>query len=164
MDPITVNVMIDRPRAEVFDYLADVANHPEFMDHFLTDWRLTRADSFGRGAGARFRIDKRFNRFGWGDINFVEVEPDARIIALGRAGKFNRVKTYFEWRLAPAAGGGTEVQLTAESEPGKPSDRYFDPLGGGRWFRRRANRALRRLQSILEDGSGRGARATVAGL
>ena len=42
-----------RPREEVFAYLADVANHPEFTDHFLKDWRLTREDSEGRGAGAR---------------------------------------------------------------------------------------------------------------
>ena len=164
MDPVTVSVMIARPRDEVFEYLADVANHPEFMDHFLTEWHLTRADSYGRGAGARFRVDKRFNRFGWGDINFIELEPGARIVAVGRAGKFNRVKTYFEWRISPATGNGTEVELTVESEPEKPSDRILDPLGGARWFRRRAKRSMRRLQSILEEGGDRGLRATVAGL
>ena len=38
-------VTIDRPREEVFDYLADIANHPEFTDHYLKDWRLTREES-----------------------------------------------------------------------------------------------------------------------
>jgi uncharacterized protein YndB with AHSA1/START domain len=163
VDPVTVSVLIAKPAEEVFDYLADVANHPEFMDHFLTEWRLTRADSYGRGAGARFRVDKRFNRFGWGDVNFIEVDPPRRIVAVGRAGKYNRVKTYFEWTVSPA-GSGTKVELTAESEPAKPSDRLFDPLGRAGWFRRRANRSMRRLQTILEEGTGRGARATVAGL
>ena len=65
MDPVTSTITIGRPREEVFDYLADIANHPEFSDHYLTDWHLTRVDSVGRGAGARFRYDKRRDRFGW---------------------------------------------------------------------------------------------------
>ena len=162
MDPVTVSVLIAKPPEEVFDYLADVANHPEFSDHFLKSFRLTSEESYGAGAGARFKVEKRRNRFGWGDFTFIEVEPPRRIVAVGRAGKYNRVKTYYEWIVSPA-GGGTKVEFTAESEPAQPSDRLFDPLGGGRWFRRKANKALRRLQSILEDGTGRGARATVAG-
>ena len=35
MDPVTVSTTIGRPREEVFAYLEDVANHPEFTDHFL---------------------------------------------------------------------------------------------------------------------------------
>jgi uncharacterized protein YndB with AHSA1/START domain len=162
VDPVTVSVQIAKPREAVFEYLADVANHAEFTDHFLENFRMLSEETYGRGAGARFKVKKRFNRFGWGDFTFIEVDPPRRIVAVGRAGKYNRVKTYFEWTLEPA-GSGTKVQLTAESEPAQPSDRLFDPLGGSGWFRRKANRALRRLQTILEDGSGRGARATVAG-
>lgn len=162
MDPVTVSVQIAKPPEQVFDYLADVANHAEFTDHFLKNFRLYSENTYGRGAGARFKVEKRFNRFGWGDFTFIEVEPPRRIVAVGRAGKYNRVKTYFEWTISPS-GTGAKVELMAESEPAQPSDRLFDPLGGGRWFRRKANRALRRLQSILEDGTGRGARATVAG-
>lgn len=164
MDPVRTNVTIAKSPEEVFDYLADMANHPEFLDHFLTEWRLTRVDSYGQGAGARFKVDKRFNRFGWGDLNFVSVDPPHRIVAVGRAGKFNRVKTYFEWTLTRAAGGGTRVELMVESEPALPSDKLFEPLGGRGWFRRRANKGLRRLRAILEEGRDRGTRATVAGL
>ena len=42
MDPVTVHVTIDRPREEIFAYLTDVANHPEFSDHYRKQWRLTR--------------------------------------------------------------------------------------------------------------------------
>ena len=49
MDPVTSTITIDRPREEVFDYLADIANHPEFSDHYLKDWHLTRVDSVGNG-------------------------------------------------------------------------------------------------------------------
>ena len=45
MDPVTAHVLIDRPREEVFEYLADIANHPEFSDHYLKEWRLTRVES-----------------------------------------------------------------------------------------------------------------------
>ena len=52
VDPVTVSVSIGRPREEVFAYLSDIANHPEFSDHYLEQFRLTRVDSVGPGAGA----------------------------------------------------------------------------------------------------------------
>jgi uncharacterized protein YndB with AHSA1/START domain len=30
-------ITIARPPEEVFDYLADIANHAEFSDHFMVD-------------------------------------------------------------------------------------------------------------------------------
>src|SRR5919107_783348 len=90
VDPVRASVTVDRPREEVFDYLADIANHAEFMGPLFEDWRLTRVDSYGAGAGARFRSNARMDRFGWGDINFVTVEPPRRIVGIGRGGKYNR--------------------------------------------------------------------------
>ena len=165
MDPVTVDVTIDRPREEVFAYLADIANHPEFMDHFIKDWRLTRVESYGSGAGARFRMDAPLQRFGWGDMTFLEVEPPNRIVVVGRIGKFNRIKSYGEWTLSPAAGNSTRVEFMYETDPPLPTDRLVEALGRNRsWFRRGAKKALRRLRSILEEGQDRGQRATVAGL
>jgi uncharacterized protein YndB with AHSA1/START domain len=165
VEPIYANVTIDRPREEVFAYLVDIANHPEFTDHFLKEWRLTRIDSVGRGAGARFRVDAPLQRFSWGDMTFVEVESPHRIVALGRGGKFNRIKTTAIWTLDPAPGGGTELEFMAESEPALPTDRVVEALTGQRgWFKRKSRKALRRLQAILEENEDRGARATVAGL
>ena len=74
MDPLITEVTIARPREEVFDYLADIANHAEFTDHYLVDWRLTREDTVGVGAGARCESKAPLNRFAWGDSTFVEVE------------------------------------------------------------------------------------------
>jgi uncharacterized protein YndB with AHSA1/START domain len=164
VDPVTVSVTIDRPREEVFDYLADIANHPEFMDHFLKDWRLTRVDSYGRGAGARFRSLGPLNRFSWEDVTFLEVQPPFRIIGVGRGGKFNRIKTASEWRLEPAAGGGTRVEFTYETVPALPTDKFVDAVRGSTWYRHGAKRAMKRLQAILEEDRERGQRASVAGL
>lgn len=166
MDPVTASIVIGRPREEVFAYLSDIANHPEFTDHFLTDWHLTRENSAGRGAGARFQVNVPLQRFSWADVTLIEVEPPHRIVEAGRAGKFNRVRILVTYRLAQAPGGGTRVEFTVESEPATLSDRLLESIGGvRRWFRRRQGKALRRLRSILEeDGKGRGQRATIAGL
>ena len=45
MRPIAVSRTIDAPRERVFDYLSDIANHAEFSDHYLSDFRLERLDS-----------------------------------------------------------------------------------------------------------------------
>jgi uncharacterized protein YndB with AHSA1/START domain len=166
MQPVTVSTLVARPREEVFEYLADIAHHPEFLDHFIGDFRLTRVDSYGRGAGARFRINAPRRRFSWADLTFVEVERPWRIVAFGRGGKFNRTGTYMEWTLEPS-GGGTRVEVTFETESESPADRIFDPLGPRGWFKRKLAKGLRRLREILEEDAGpptRGARATVAGL
>jgi len=164
MEPVTSTVTIDRPREEVFAYLADIANHAEFMDPLFRDWRLTRVDSYGAGAGARFRSQARMDRFGWGDLNFLEVEPPRRIAGVGRGGKYNRIKTYSEWMLEPAGTHATRVSFTYETEPPLPTDKLVEALARRRsWFKRGSRRALKRLRSILEDGRNRGARATVAG-
>jgi uncharacterized protein YndB with AHSA1/START domain len=164
VDPVTISTTIGRPREEVFDYIVDVANHPEFSDHYLKHFRLTRLDSRGRGAGARFKVDAPLNRFSWGEFTFVEVERPHRIVAFGRGGKFNRNRTTTIWTL-DEAGGGTRVEMMTETEPALATDRFMETVTGYRgWMRRNSRKAMRRLQSILEENEDRGARATVAGV
>jgi hypothetical protein len=164
VDPVTVSLNIARPRPEVFDYLADIANHAEFTDHYLKRWHLTREDSVGRGAGARFFIDAPLNRYSWADLTFVEVTRPFRIVGVGQGGKYNRNRLRTEYVLTDAPGGQTRVELSAETEPKLVSDRLMEAVAGRRWARRKSARALRRLRSILEEGEERGMRATVAGL
>ena len=51
MQAFTLETTVARPRELVYDYLADVAHHPEFLDHFLKEWHMTREETFGLGAG-----------------------------------------------------------------------------------------------------------------
>ena len=165
MDPVTVSVKIGRPREEVFAYLADIANHLEFSDHYLEQFRLTRIDSYGQGAGARFKLRTPLQRFDWNDMTFSVVEAPHRIVAVGRGGKFNRINTTAIWTLDVAPGGGTDVEYMFESEPAFPTDRLVEALSGQRgWFKRKLRKAMSRLQAILEENEDRGARATVAGV
>jgi uncharacterized protein YndB with AHSA1/START domain len=164
VNPATVSIVIGRPRAEVFEYLADIANHAEFTDHFLVDWHLLRENSYGLGAGARFRIKVPLERFSWADVSLIEVDPPSRIVEAGRAGKFNRVRLLTTYELTPAPAGSTRVEMTIETEPGALWDRLLESLGLRLWLRRQQAKAMRRLRSILEEGEGRGRRATIAGL
>ena len=168
--PLTVSIIVGAPREQVFDYLSDIANHPEFTDHFLVDWHLTRIDSVGLGAGARFRIKAPRNRFSWGDVTFVEVQPPHRIVEAGRTGKNNRIRTLGTYELAPASPGATRVRFTLETMPVTLSDRLLEGLGGRGWCKRKNVKAMRRLRSIIESDEGRGTyaedaarRVTVAG-
>jgi uncharacterized protein YndB with AHSA1/START domain len=170
MDPVTVSTVVSTPRERAFDYLQDIANHPAFTDHFLVDWHLTRLDSVGRGAGARFRLKVPLNRFSWADVTFAEVERPHRIVEVGRTGKNNRIRTLGVYELDPAAAGSTRVSFTLQTVPATLADRIAESFGARRWLRRQNDRALRRLREILESGEDRdpsaddrGRRVTVAG-
>jgi uncharacterized membrane protein len=164
VDPFTVETTIDKPREEVFEYLADIANHAEFTDHFMVDWHLTSEETYGQGAGARFKISAPLNRFPWGDATLVELERPRRIVEVGRSGKFNRIRRLGVYELDRAAGGSTRVRFTLETEPKLLSDRIIETLGGARpRMKRHLNRAMRRLRSILEEDYDRGTRPTIAG-
>ncbi len=160
MDPVTADVLISRPEAEVFAYLADVANHPEFMGHFTRDWHVTREDTYGKGAGVRFAFKQRRNKYPWIDQTISELEPPRRIVLVGGTGKFNRVRTRTAWELEPADDGGTRVTVSFEKVPKLRSDRF----GEGHGFHKAGwGKTLRVLRDILEGKQERGPRTTIAG-
>lgn len=161
VDPVQLSITIARAPEAVFEYLSDIANHSEFSDHYLVDWRLTREDSRGKGAGARFRMKLPFNRFDWADVTVAEAQAPHRIVQVGRTGKFNRIRTLTTWTLRPAPGGQTRVDLEVDTQPAMASDRLAEALGRPT-FRRGAARALKRLRSILEEDLDRGRRVSVA--
>jgi uncharacterized protein YndB with AHSA1/START domain len=162
VDPVTAEVVIARPRAEVFEYLADIANHAEFTDHYLVQWHLTREDSYGVGAGARYKIRARGKRYTWADSTFTEVVAPRLIVERGRTGKFNRILTRGVYELDETSAGSTRVTFTLETKPKLLSDRIME-TGGRGWLKRKNKKALSRLRSILEEGLDRGTRPSVAG-
>jgi uncharacterized protein YndB with AHSA1/START domain len=162
VDPVTVEVIIARPREEVFEYLADIANHAEFFDHFLVDWHLTREDSVGVGAGARYHINAKGKRYMWADTTFTDVVAPRLIVERGRYGKFNRNLTRAVFEISEAHGGTTRVAYTLETKPKLPSDKFAE-IGLKGWTKRKNKKALNRLRNILEDGLDRGKRPSVAG-
>ncbi len=160
MDPVTSDVVIARPPAEVFAFLADVANHRSFMGHFTRDWHVTREDTYGLGAGVRFAFEQHRNHYPWMDQTVFEFEPPRRIVLVGRTGKFNRVRTLTVYELEPSVGGGTRVSVSFEKVPDKPTDRLAEGKG---FHKAKWRKTVKVLRDILEGEREAGPRATIAG-
>jgi uncharacterized protein YndB with AHSA1/START domain len=156
MRSTTVTSTIDAPRERVFDYLADIANHAEFTDHFMKDFRLTRLQSRGVGAAARFRLSAPVTSpLGldvWAELVLAELEGPHRILMEGTAGRIGRIPVSVLYRLTEQDPGMTRVELTVSTEPATAADRLREVLGGRLWLVGRCRRALRRLKFILEEG------------
>jgi uncharacterized protein YndB with AHSA1/START domain len=151
MRTITVTRTVDAPREQVFGYLSDIANHAEFSDHYLHDFRLERLQSKGVGASASYRLDFPLGRQ-WGDAVITGLEAPHRVVLEGSTGRIGRTRTRAEFRLTPSDHGMTRVEYRFETEPGTPFDRLKESLGLRGWLRRAARRALGRLAHVLEDG------------
>jgi uncharacterized protein YndB with AHSA1/START domain len=151
MRPLEVSRVIDTPREQVFDYLSDIANHVEFTDHFVKDFRLERIESRGVGAAARFRLVLGLGSI-WCEQVLTELDRPFLIVAEGRAGRLGRIEVGTEYRLTPYDQGMTRVELTFASVPATSVDRLREALGARIWLGHQYRRALRRLQLILEEG------------
>ena len=150
MRPFTSRCTIDAPRERVFDYLIDIANHAEFTDGFLEEFRLERLESRGIGAAARFRV--RLLPRVWAEAVITAAEPPHLIALDGRAGREGRVATRIEYRLTPADHEMTRVEVAFSTEPATATDRFLEGLGARARLRRDWRRALVRLKRILEEG------------
>jgi uncharacterized protein YndB with AHSA1/START domain len=160
MRPIKVGITIDAPRERVFDYLADIANHIEFSDHYLKEFRLERLDSTGVGAAARFRF--AFGSSLWGEAVITELERPHRIVLEGQAGRLGRVKTRAVYTLTPYANQMTRVAYEGSSTGETTIDALRATLGGRAWLKLQTGRALRRLATVLEGGQPSARAARVA--
>lgn len=162
MGPISAEIEIDVPREEAFAKIADLAVRPSFTDHFLTDFHLTRIDSDGVGAGARFRVKAPLRKV-WMDTTIVALEEPFRIVEEGRGGRANRIPNHTVWELTEAAGGLTAVRVSHWTEPGH-LDRGLELLSAGSVFQGRGWReAMRRLRDVLESDQPASERIAVAG-
>lgn len=162
MGPIRVEIEIDVPRQRAFEAIGDFAYRPAFTDHFLSGFRLTRIDSSGVGAGARFRVEQPL-RSVWADTTIAELEPPHLIVEHGHCGRLNRIPTRTVWELTDGPGSLTSVRLSHWTEPGHVDRALELASAASFWQRRRWQEALRRLRDLLESDAPRPARLAVAG-
>ena len=142
MKPITVSVVVDRPREEVFAHLDVLANHEAFTDHFMHDFTFS-GPAAGVGAKARFRTRPN----DWMDLEVLESEAPARTVerTVGAGGKRVTRGTYTLTEL----GGRTRVEFELVYEQGPASERMAGPLVH-RLLQRANERAMERLREVLE--------------
>ncbi|MET0305847.1 MAG: SRPBCC family protein [Solirubrobacterales bacterium] len=163
MGPVSAEIEIDAPRERVFATIADIARRPSFTDHFLTDFHLTRLESRGIGAGARFRVALPL-RSVWMDTVIAELAEPHKIVERGQGGRGNRIPTTLLWELTEGPGSLTSVRVSHWTEPSNPLDRAVEILAANSTFEQRGWReALRRLREQLEGEQAAAAPLAVAG-
>jgi uncharacterized protein YndB with AHSA1/START domain len=144
--PVTVATTVPKPPQEVFEFLDALANHERFLDHYLVDWSFSGARR-GVGAKARARVDAPGSQDHF-EFEVLESEAPRRIVEEGVSSGGKR-RTRGTYRLAGAAGGGTEVEFTLEFLELPRSERLAPFLT--RAFAKRVNaKALRRLAKQLD--------------
>jgi hypothetical protein len=163
MGPVSASVEVDAARERAFDFLADLANRVAFTDHFISGFHLSRVESTGVGAGARFRFYAP-PRAVWVDTVITGISRPHRISERGAGGRGNRIPSATEWEFEAASGGLTTVRVVYWTSPAHPLDRARDALGGASlWYERNWRIALRRLRELLESDEPPNRRAVVAG-
>jgi hypothetical protein len=162
MGPISAEIEVDVPREQAFAFLSDLANRPSFTDHFLSDFHLTRLESRGVGAGARFRVEQPLRSI-WMDTSIAELEAPYLIRERGQGGRVNRIRTHTAWELTEGPGSLTTVRVAHWTEPG-PVDRGLELASAASFWQQRGWReAMRRLRDLLESETPRPTRLAVAG-
>jgi len=163
MGPVSAEVEIDVPRERAFSFVGDLANRPSFTDHFISGFHLTRIESSGMGAGARFRFDVPLHRI-WADTTIVELEAPFRIVEHGRGGRGNRVPSRTVWELTEAPGSLIKARVSYWTEPSHPTDKGREALvAASARYERGWREAMRRLRDLLEGGVPAEGRIAVAG-
>jgi len=164
MGPVSAEVEIDVSRGCAFELIGDLACRPSFTDHFVSDFHLTRIDSCGLGAGARFRLNLPPRALQM-DTVISTFEAPRRIVEHGNGGRSNRIPSVTAWELLEGSGSLTRVRVSYWTEPSQPLDRAVERLGAASlWYGRAWREALRRMRDLLESPDARPARqATIAG-
>jgi carbon monoxide dehydrogenase subunit G len=153
MGPVSAEIEIDVPRAEAFALIVDLARRPSFADHILSGYHLTRIESSGVGAGARFQLGPRRRRI-WMDTAIAEVDAPHKIVEHGCGGRGNRIPATTVWELLEGPGSLITVSVSHWTEPSNPVDRVLEVVSGtARWQERRWRDALSRLRDLLESGA-----------
>lgn len=162
MRPVESRIVISAPRDEVFAFIADIANRTAWMDNYLTDFRLTRVNPVGVGAGAAFVVNSPMFPLR-AEYQVVKADAPRTLVERGRVGRLGRTTGWMEWELAESY-GSTEVTLTHWTEPGIRWDGIKEGFGVRSWTKRQLGVSLRRLRKIFEETRERPlARTGVAG-
>ena len=150
--PISVSTSVEARPLEVFEFLAVLANHEQFLDHFLVDWEFSGP---ARGVGAKGRA--RQNAPGGQDrteFEVIEVDDGRRIVEDGLGAKdkhgTHRRHTRGTYTLTEASGGGTEIEFELEWLEASRAERMIPPMT--RVFTRRSvAKGMRRLKKLLDS-------------
>ena len=125
---------------------------------------MTREETYGQGAGGRFRAELPFARFPWGDWVIVEIDAGAADRARRPLGQVQPHPHAHGARAARRAAPASDaVEVTVETRPPMLSDRFLESLGQRRAMKRHWRKALRGSARSSRRAATAGERATIAG-
>jgi hypothetical protein len=149
MNPIMVSIDVPQPREDVYAYLDVLANHQQFTDHMMRNWRLEGPD---RGVGSRARVDAVIGgRTEPVEIEVIEAESPRRNVErnVGAGGRRVGTGTY---TLDELPDGSTRIAFEYAWQKAPLSERLAAPLV--RLAMRRAlATAMDRLAGDLSGGT-----------
>jgi uncharacterized protein YndB with AHSA1/START domain len=139
---------VDRPRAEVFAYIA----HAERLPEYVTEFASVRPVSEGEpGLGTQYAYTMARGQ-ATGTFEWTEFEPSSRLAWQGPPAKTGpgSMEPAGWWELSEE-GGGTRVKLVMTPTPGGLFKLLAPLMAMG--MRRGNAKALERLKQQLEGGS-----------
>jgi uncharacterized protein YndB with AHSA1/START domain len=144
-----LTVDVPQPREDVYAFLDVMANHEQFTDHMLVDWRCAGPAT---GVGSKAFVNaKAGGRKEPVEIEVLEVEPGRMIRERSRANKGRRL-TQGTYTLSDLPDGGTHVEFAFELLQLPASEKLMAPLM--RAIVRRGNaKAMERLAGVLREST-----------
>jgi hypothetical protein len=143
MQPLSVSIDVPQKSQDVYAFLDVMANHEQFTDHMLTDWRLSGpATGVGARAEATAVVGGRSEPVA---IEVVEAQAPRLIVERNTGAGGKRVANG-SYKLAPAPAGGTTVTFEYAWQSAPATERVAAPL-----VRALMRRALRTSMARLRD-------------
>lgn len=142
MIDVTVALRINRPVEEVFAYVADIANDPEWHTD-VQEVRRTTDGPIGPGATWHVRV-KPSMRVSEGITQLVDVEPNRRQVFRGEMGRMQPTVTH---QLDPVDGATSFSRRVRFTLPGPM--RLMEPLVR-RMAKKRQGAFVSNLKRVLE--------------
>lgn len=133
-------VTTPKPAEEVFDYLADMRNLPEWDPEVAAAWQTGGGEAVRVDAAFRLEVARGYPPRPGIDYQVVELERPSRIVARGVSRVIDGVDTY---TIAPE-GGGSKVTYASEIDI-KGLAKVLSP-----WVRRTINRSGEKTRQGLE--------------
>lgn len=141
----SVGVVVDRPIAEVFPFVADARNRPQWDDSVDSE-ELTSPEPIGVGSTVRTKLRSMGRDYEY-DWEITEHRPHDRITIVSTSGPF---PTTLDFQLSER-GDSTAIDFSVTGSPGGML-RLFEPMIA-RNTQGNLDRGFPRLKRLLETGS-----------
>ncbi len=111
MIDVTVSTKVNRPAGEVFAFVAEMENEPQWHPDILEAERLTDGE-VGQGTSYKIQLRPQPMSPAEGTVEIIEFEPGRRIVSQSDLGNMKPIVTH----IFEEASGGTEVTRRIQVE------------------------------------------------